>query len=486
MTAATPEPFSRAPTGDQDPKPEPFEERAPIQYNSNIPLQRSKKKGGKKSIASRGPTALPKNRGNGFEGNHLALPEPSDSLDTDSCEEYFADPPMTPDEAKEEKFEIYNPDLPFEERMQNCIQRFRSRRRVQGERTLFFNEYLFLGGVDTNPGAFGGLDKHDLKDLTPAERREATATDIIYGNLGGGDRFYNGDQDSWAVDFAGVAAGFFSVALPKLTSGAPVKLAQGIDVVDNFLRYVIHHDVCPEYSDDLNAALTVCEHARVEWPMIQALLEALPGQFNLAAGDLFVPDEVNNAWSFLMFKRPPVFDAKTIFYSAFAFWPETWIFDRLEKTTPVVTKEYAATLELIRLQRPERQLTNAMESLIVGDDPSAMGAIGKATFKPAVIEDEWESPCVPEPAKKETELFFDDHLLDLMKPGMKMACTLCELNVGITFVKKIDYIVPSFYTFLPQELMRHYKPPRDNDRPAPSVHNPDAEDKQFDNEAKDG
>jgi hypothetical protein len=49
------------------------------------------------------------------------------------------------------------------------------------------------------------------------------------------------------------------------------------------------------------------------------------------------------------------------------------------------------------------------------------------------------------------------------------------LNTGIRFIKTISRIVPSFYTFLPQQMMRHYKQPRDDDRPAPSVQNPEAQ-----------
>ena len=89
--------------------------------------------------------------------------------------------------------------------MQSCIQRFRSRRRLQGDRGLYFNEYLFLGGVDTSPNTFGGLSQQELKDLTPAQRREATATDIIWANSQGGDRFVSssGKTSAYFVNHPG-------------------------------------------------------------------------------------------------------------------------------------------------------------------------------------------------------------------------------------------------------------------------------------------
>ncbi|KAK7397970.1 hypothetical protein QQX98_012663 [Neonectria punicea] len=421
-----------------------------------------------KSLASRGPTALPKNRGNGFE-------------------EYFADPPMTPGEAEEEKTEIYASDLPFAERMQSCIQRFRSRRRLQSERILLFNEYLFLGGVDTSPAVFGGLGRQDLRDLTPAQRRDATATDIIYGNTSAGDRFYNGDETAWSVDFASVAAGFFSVTLVHLTSFEPARMALGIDVVDNFLRYVLQHDVCPEHETNVKEALDVCEYARTEWPMLRQLYASLPGQFNLAAGELFRPDDAATSWSFQEFTRPEGFDPKSVFYSAFALMDEPEMFARLCEQEPKVVKEFTCTLELVEVSRPSEDIVRRVNSLVIGDGAAKHIAVGKAIFKPGIIEDDWVTPEAPWPiAEEQMTLFFDDDILAHMSVGMKARLGIYELNVGLRFVKTVEIIVPTFYTYLPQELMRHYKPPQDTDRPAPSVHDPEAEEKQHAISARDG
>ncbi|KAF4973905.1 hypothetical protein FZEAL_9131 [Fusarium zealandicum] len=394
--------------------------------------------------------------------------------------EYFADPPLTPEEAKEEKDEIYDPDLSFSERIQSCIQRFRSRRRLHGDRTLYFNEYLFLGGVDSNPGAYGGLGRQDLKDLTPAERREATATDIVYGTTSAGDKFYNGDEDGWTIDFAGVAAGFFSVTLVQLTSFEQPRMITGIDTVENFLRYVLHHDVCPEYEDNVEAALQVCEAARVEWPMVRLLYAGLPGQFNLAAEDLFCPEETaQKSWSFQQFKRPDGFDSKSVFFSAFALMDEPELFERLSTKQPAVVREFSSTLELVEIFRPSSDIIKRVKSLVIGDHAAKHVPVGKAMFKQATIKDDWDAPVVPWPVAEETmELFFDDYLLTNMAPGMKATLSICELDAGLRFVKAVEIIVPSFYTFLPQELMRGYKEPRLSNRPAPSVHDPDAEEKQ--------
>ncbi|KAI1020201.1 hypothetical protein LB503_006252 [Fusarium chuoi] len=78
----------------EDSKPQIEEPLALPESLQGIAKKSRKRKG--KTLINRGPTALPKNRGSGFE-------------------EYFADPPLTPVEATEEKNEIYSPELPFAE-----------------------------------------------------------------------------------------------------------------------------------------------------------------------------------------------------------------------------------------------------------------------------------------------------------------------------------------------------------------------------------
>lgn len=100
---------------------------------------------------------------------------------------------------------------------------------------------MILGGIDTNPKAFSGQDPRALKELTPAERRDATARDTVHMDTGIAtqhERFYNGDRDHWSVDFTGVAAGFMSISLVQMTGREPEEMHEAIGVVENFLRYV--------------------------------------------------------------------------------------------------------------------------------------------------------------------------------------------------------------------------------------------------------
>ena len=81
----------------EDSKPQVEEPQEPLALPESLQgIAKKSRKRKPKTLSNRGPTALPKNRGSGFE-------------------EYFADPPLTPVEATEEKNEIYSPDLPFAE-----------------------------------------------------------------------------------------------------------------------------------------------------------------------------------------------------------------------------------------------------------------------------------------------------------------------------------------------------------------------------------
>ncbi|KAL6852164.1 Argonaute siRNA chaperone complex subunit Arb1 domain-containing protein [Trichoderma novae-zelandiae] len=423
---------------------------------------KKKRKRGKKTTAGRGPTALPKNRGHGFE-------------------EYFADPPMTPAEAMQEKQEIYSPDIPFERRIEACIQRFRSRRRIQHRRATYFNDYLFLGGVDTNPGAYTGLDQKDLKQLTPAQRREATARDVVYEGSGAGDRFYDGDEAKWTVDFAGVAAGFFSTRLIALTGLHAKPMEEAISVVENFLRYILHHDVCPEYEASVREALNVCEVARDEWTTLNTLQTELPGVFNPAAAELFTkPDP--HSWDSSLFKVPEGFDARSVLYSAAALLDDHKVFEHLAGQAVGLVGQYECALEITEVHLPTEEVIERFKKLAItaaGNKTLRLMPLGRLTVKPATIEDGWVQQDTPHPLNdKEIDLYFEQSILASLRPGMKMALEIGDLGAGVCFVKSIQKIVPSFYTFLAQELMVHFKSPQENDRPAPSVHNPTAEDNQ--------
>lgn len=334
--------------------------------------------------------------------------------------------------------------------------------------------------------------------MTPAERREATARDAVYATDAAGDRWYNGDFENWSVDFKGVAAGFLSISLVQMTGWEHDEMDIAIGVVENFLRYVLQHDVCPEHDRDVKGALEVCADARMEWPMVHRLQGLLPGSFNLAASKFFpVAEGVamlgekdgetgTDLASYSGLKpRSDKGNPKTLLLTSLALMGNMELVQQLSQPGRQVVAEFECTLQIVKIDLPAEDIINRFKAIRLDDsDPESdskinlrLQAIGKVILKPATIEDEFDHPFVKTPAtgQKKMSLFFDLNILRQMKPGMKMTLVLRQLDNGIRFVKELVSVVPTFYTFLPQELMRYYKPPRENDRPGPSIHTINAE-----------
>ncbi|KAI9827181.1 MAG: hypothetical protein M1832_005318 [Thelocarpon impressellum] len=200
-------------------------------------------------------------------------------------EDNYADAPITPAEFHEEINDIYHPDRSFSDRIERSIQRYRAKRKFDPERKDIFDKYLTIGGIDTGPKMFsGGVDPKNLDDKDAEDIATMAATDVISTyNVTAGK-----DGTNWIVDFEGVAKCFFSSRVPaQFDITAPNKIEQCTSVVRNFLNYLLYHNVCPEYNDQINAARAVCDLANKELTSILKVSAAFPGDFNVACSTLY-------------------------------------------------------------------------------------------------------------------------------------------------------------------------------------------------------
>ncbi|OAA56105.1 Argonaute complex, subunit Arb1 [Cordyceps fumosorosea ARSEF 2679] len=377
-------------------------------------------------------------------------------------EEYFADAPTTPADALLEQKEFYASSLPFEQRIQTCIHRFRTRRRLDSELSNYFSEYMFLGGVDTYLAPFsdedleeGSLIPHSTTNDGADDDEDATA------------RFYDGNARHWTVDFAGVAAGFLSVSILPLTGVDPGATARAVSVVEAFLRYVLQHDVCPEHEADVREALAVCVRARDEWPRLWRFKGLLPGRFHVAAARTLGVHDDGADWS-LASAAEETLAAEVVFFTSLVAVGEPLPADRR------VVRQFTCSLALRAVEMPDAGVESCFRRLAIGDDARKLNLqpLGRAVFRPTVVEDGWvrQLPLEDLPADEDVVFLLERDLLEAMTLGMMMTATVCELSSGFRFLKTIETLQPSFYTFLPQHLIKDYKPPRANDRPPPSVH----------------
>lgn len=121
--------------------------------------------------------------------------------------DFYADTPTTPAEHADEQ-KLYSSDMPFAQRIELAIQRYRQKRRFDSQRSFLFDKYLAIGGIDSSQRMFQGIDPSELKDLTNEEIRQLTARDAIHHG-GASVKFYDSDSPgAWTVDFAIIVKGF--------------------------------------------------------------------------------------------------------------------------------------------------------------------------------------------------------------------------------------------------------------------------------------
>ncbi|KAK1961402.1 argonaute siRNA chaperone complex subunit Arb1 [Colletotrichum sublineola] len=382
---------------------------------------------------------------------------------------------MTPAEAQEERENIYHPDLPFVERIETCIQRYRARRRL-GASDQVFSKYLFLGGIDSTPRMFGGHVDADLQDMTPEEKRAAKAVDTVHMS-GGGSRFYNdSDPVGWDVDFAGVAAGFLSENLPTMTAWDYPQMGKAVGVLENFLTYVLQHDVCPEHDANVKEALAVCQRAKVELPQTHQALLRFPGEFNLALSELFC--EGYYFFGEDEFQRPVNFAPENVIKVALstAGSQEQYeaVLEGLANKSIEVVGEEECSMQVISVQRPSTESRNLVCSIAL-DKGGPFAPIGSLVAKPCLIEDGFDRGEHFEVPEEEETFFLDDAILARLQPGFKLQLCVCELNIGIKFIKEARLVLVEWHTFLPQNLMLHFKEPLPNDRPPLSAAAPEVQ-----------
>ncbi|KAL2169083.1 hypothetical protein VTG60DRAFT_6505 [Thermothelomyces hinnuleus] len=439
----------------------PADEQSRLEDTGDVRVEADGSQDGKKKKKNKKRSAGAKKRGSGFE-------------------EFYCDPPMTPAEYNEERDVIYPPHRPFVDRIEECIQRYRARRRLNSDREYLFSRYLLLGGIDASVRQFQStrtIGDDILEDATKNSIREMTADDVIQrgGDGNRNPRFYNPNYpEHWDVDFTGVAAGFVSEHLPALTGPETDQFFMGVDVVLNFLKYVDLHDVCPEYADDIKNAQRVCLRALEEIPATTKLLQLLPGQFNAALRVLYVSQDGGSSGVDNYFEKalPDLKQAKVSHAATISILMRADRFPTNSEWFVTDTAEF--TFEVLAIKLPTdaiRAKYKAINQHLTGY--SDIQPCGTIIARPVIVRDGWDNTMaatIPPEADKESEFVLEEDILRLLVVGMKLTIGVCTLNVGLKFIKYVTQVRPSFYAFLPQELMFHYKEPVPNDRPAKSIY----------------
>ena len=385
-------------------------------------------------------------------------------------EEYYVDAPVTPAEFAEEKG-LYDESRAFTERIEMAIQRYVAKRNFDSARKDLFDKYLAYGGIEAGPKMFGGLAPKDMSTMNAAEIAAQRAR-----------HFVNPDKDNYekfVVDFEACAAAFLSSRLPviyDLTSHPQIR--SQTTIIFNFLNYLLHHDVAPEYRSQIYAARGICTLAEKElWQIVQAQ-KLLPGDFNTACSEIFggifkgLYTTSEEDWTQGVDVKSGINPetARKIFKVGLAANADKDIFERYkaqsETKTIGITSITDVAIEVTALIPATPQVLN-IYSHDLAKCLKPLGILKAKTWYNPSVEDEdltEEEEAALATAKiergiKEYMFWVEDNVLDKCFVGMKFETTVTELSFGISYFDALFGLYCSFYQVLPNEMMYGWREP---------------------------
>jgi hypothetical protein len=250
--------------------------------------------------------------------------------------------------------------------------------------------------------------------------------------------------------------------------------------IRNFLNYVLHHQVCEDYKDDVFAARKICDLAEKELWEIKQLREKLPGDFNVAASTLhggiydgvhmgdagWAVDDPNYKEYVASDRGFSTLEAERIFKTAIAFAGDDKLFKVAMNADVTVVNSASRFFEVVGIERSDMKTVG--EYAMVRDFEGNTGHI-KALGKLKVQH--WDGPqVVPEDFtddendksvdKDAVETFWlEDDVLQHCYVGLKMDIEVKTLSIGVKFFDQVNGLYCSFFTCLPNEKMYGWKEP---------------------------
>lgn len=247
-----------------------------------------------------------------------------------------------------------------------------------------------------------------------------------------------------------------------------------VNIVKNFLNYILHHDVCPEYKDNINAARAVCDLAFTEIWNTRRILNVGTGDFNTGCAQLFggVAYDFNTGeiGSEQVVDKPTSMTddvARKVIKFALAgggTYGQALRFRELANRDELEANRFDQEgFEVIAITPPDDELRDFYHYQAPDLEP-----VGKIRAKPwqdpslakedlPPNHDQESEPDVPD----EYEFFLEESLLKICFVGMKVDATIWELNCGVYYFDKIMSVCCSFYTTLPNDMIMGWKKPRD-------------------------
>lgn len=277
-----------------------------------------------------------------------------------------------------------------------------------------------------------------------------------------------------------------SSRVPEVYDLSGVDCAQQVksktNVIRNFLNYLLHHDVCPEYQSQIHAAKAVCDRTDRELPLAMRTQSYLPGDFQTACSEIFGgslqgTSGQNIEWASDMegFAGMNPDLAKQTFKIGMA----THVSDEVTKSymeqstalNIMTTKSYKIGLEVTELIRASDEVKNFYERHSAAKGLKSLGRLIAKTWTPPyklpkdLTEEERVAEATLEGVTEIHSFLVEDYILETCLVGLKLEVTVREMSFGLKFFDTIHGVFCSFYTLLPNELMIGWRTPEDEPLP---------------------
>ena len=257
-------------------------------------------------------------------------------------------------------------------------------------------------------------------------------------------------------------------------------------MIRNFLNYLLHHDVCPEYADQIQAARRTCDAGQAQLWLIEQSHLALPGDFNKACSTIFggyyEPEPIEDrGWAEKMglSKGFEHAQASQILQGGLAAHGDEALCNlynsQVANKTAKRVNTFKALIEITALEFASREI----EELYNHPSMSGCKPIGKLkaqTWNPPgdtlddLTEEEEAQNAREGPKLQKFEFWVENETLDKLFVGMKLEIKVHELSFGVRYFDSISATLCSFYSEVPNELMigwkeHKYLPPRKVNEP---------------------
>jgi hypothetical protein len=393
----------------------------------------------------------------------------------------YIEPDLSIEELQVE-LEHYSTENSICERVETAVLRYKMNRKFHQNTLRTFHAFLNFAGFDERPSDFtGGTSKEEAEGLSKEEMARRKQVNYMSKEV---TQSVEKADGKWVVDFEGVTKGFLSTRFPmqflfhddpehdqKVTNAA-------CNVIRNFFNYLLYHSVCPEYTDQIRAALSTFEPIETEYVKLAEVQSVLPGAFSKAcsilSGGYYAKAQYQGNWMDGDVATGPnagltAQEAKWVACAGVAAFgtPPQNDDSGLDAELKIVKMEEDVGLEVVAITLPVETSKEAQEFFgkLKGTAVLPMGKLlcKRYYFQHAAPLD---LPTEDVPKSDPFEFLVDEESLQKCYPGLKFIATVKETTAGFYFIDYWSECYGTFYTWCWNDKAKDYKEGTDPLKPS--------------------